>query len=244
MTQNNDFEALVIDGVEHDIKHLKDLNLVIDVAFENGDARPIKVHMRPTNHLFSREKMAADEHNKSTLITTGYWLKSYVHHVGNYQHVKGPPHILKEIRVFCHQKWADSFLFPSFVTLLSQKPEQITILANAGNDKTCLSGILEIDGREGEVYLVFFSFTKVSSKEVNMLIESAYCVDGETHSKAKRLINPSKGKEDVRPFITVLKNVMEGRKPLEGVKKSKRQHKMKKGAPKCKKPCRNRALAK
>lgn len=225
---NNDFDPLHVNGEVYCISHLKDLSIILNVTFENGDTRPITVHMRPTNHLFSREVTTDDEANQVALESLGYWLKSYVHHEGNYQQVKGPPLKLKESRIFCYEKWTDSFLFPEFVGLLNQQPTQITVLANAGDDKTCLSGILELSERPGMVYLVFFSFTKVNSKEVNMLVESAYCVCRLTNRKAKKLLEPNQHRDEARPFIIALKNVMEGRKPLENVNRNKRHHKLKK----------------
>jgi hypothetical protein len=226
LSRNNDFDPIFVDAVKHDIGHLKDLQLVFDVRFSNGDIRPITVHIRPTNHLFSREVKDEDYSIKAVLEANGYWLKSYVHNEGNYQSVKGSPATLKEHRIFCHEKWGDSFYFPQFVKLLGEKPAQTTVLANAGEEKTCLSGFWEISSRPDYVYLIFFTLTKINSKELNMLIESAYCVSKLTHGKARRLLESSP--DDAKPFIIVLQNIQEGRKPLEGQKKSKRSHKMKK----------------
>ncbi|EGR0546791.1 hypothetical protein Q5N41_16910 [Vibrio cholerae] len=226
MGSGNDFEPInTSDGV-YDIGHLKDLSVSLDVTFNNGDTRTIVIHMRPTNHLFSRAVEQSDFYNRQTLEREGYWLKSYVHHEGNYQQIKGEPRTLKENRIFCKVKWADSFFFPSFVELLSQKPSNTTVLANAGDSKTCLSGILEIADRPYDVYLVFFTLTKVNSKEVNMLITSAYCVNQSQNIKAQKLLNPKEG--DAKPFVVVLKNVMEGRKPLESLTQNKRRHKRRK----------------
>nr|MCG6364572.1 hypothetical protein [Vibrio fluvialis] len=94
------------------------------------------------------------------------------------------------------------------------------------DSKTCLSGILEIADRPYDVYLVFFTLTKVNSKEVNMLITSAYCVNQSQNIKAQKLLNPKEG--DAKTFVVVLKNVMEGRKPLESLTQNKRRHKRRK----------------
>ncbi|EGR0997157.1 hypothetical protein EHJ37_19730 [Vibrio parahaemolyticus] len=226
MAKNNDFDPLLVDGKEYSIEHLKDLSLALDVHFDNGDTRKITVNMRPTNHLFSRGYTDDDKQNFAALNKSGELLKSYVHHEGNYQKLKGEPPTLKEYRVFCKEKWGDSFLFPKFVDLITENPAQVTVLANAGDNKTCLSGILNIEDREGEVYLVFFSLTKVNSKEVNMFIESAYCVKSEENHKAKKLLSPSR--DDAKPFVIVLKNILEGRKPMEGRKVTGRAKKRKK----------------
>jgi hypothetical protein len=223
--KNNDFDALVIDGIERSISHLKNLSVLIDVQFSNGDTRTIRIHMRPTNHLFSREETAADKANRPALASQGYLLTSYVHCEGNFQQLKGTSPAIKEHRIFCEMKWADSFYFPQFVELIQTVPIHVTVLANPGDEKTCLSGILDLADKPDDVYLVFFTLTKTNSREVNMLIESAYCVNKATHHKAQKLLTNG---GDVKPFIVALKNVMEGRKPMEGLKQSNRAHKMKK----------------
>lgn len=197
--RGNDFDPISTDAEDFDIAHLKDLKIVLDVTFGNSETRPITVHMRPTNHLFSRAVEVADLNQEALLESKGYWLKSYVHYEGNYQQIKDTPPKLKENRIFCKTKWLDSFYFPSFVELLQEQPVNTTVLANKGDDKTCLSGILEIEDKPDEVYLAFFTLTKVNSKEVNMLIASAYCVSKQDHEKAKRLI--SSDREDKKPFI-------------------------------------------
>ena len=224
MTRNNDFNPMHVGGNTYGLEHLKDRFLVVDLDFDNGDTRTITVHMRPTNHLFSRSVTEQDKDNSAALKSSGHWLVSYVHHEGNYQSLKGEPPKLKECRVFCKEKWTDSFLFPKFIGLIADKPSHVTVLANAGDDKTCLSGILEIEERPDEVYLVFFNLSKINSKEANMLIESAYCVDSNANPKAKQLIK----REDAKPFVVALKNVMEGRKPFESKKQSSRGYKRRK----------------
>ena len=224
MTKNNDFDPLLINGNKYEIGHLKDLFLTTDIQFQNGDVRAITVHMRPTNHLFSRELTGEDRENLTLLDRSGYLLKSYVHHEGNYQQVKGGQPKLKEFRVFCEDKWNSSFLFPKFVSSIKEDPKKVTILANAGDDKTCLSGILEVIKEADMVYLVFFKLSKVNSKQVNMLINSAYSVIP-THDKAKKLLKPNR---DSKPFIVALKNIMEGRQPLENQKQNNRSHKRRK----------------
>jgi hypothetical protein len=226
LSNENDFDPIQVESETYDISHLKDMKLVFDIEFSNGDTRPITVHMRPTNHLFTREVKDEDYANRATFEALGYWLRSYVHNEGNYQSVKGEPLKLKEYRIFCHEKWLDSFFFPRFVKHLGEQPAKTTVLANAGDVKTCLSGILQLEEKVDDVYLVFFTLNKINSKEINMLIESAYSVPKNTHLKAQLLLAPKK--DDAKPFIVVLRNVQEGRLPLEGMKKNKRSYKLKK----------------
>lgn len=224
--RGNDFDPVSTEDGDFSIEHLKDHKLVLDVEFGNAETRSITVHMRPTNHLFSREVEPEDSKQRSPLEEKGYWLKSYVHYEGNYQQIKDTPPVLKENRIFCQEKWLDSFYFPSFVILLQEQPVNTTVLANRGDDKTCLSGILEIEDKPDKAYLVFFTLTKVNSKEINMLIASAYCVSKQEHEKAKRLISCQR--EDKKPFIIIIRNILEGRLPLESKKQNNRAHKMKK----------------
>lgn len=226
MTKNNDFEPLHINDIEYSIEHLKSIDINLCVEFSNGDTRDIAIHMRPTNHLFSRKVSSSDYQNRTDLEQSGHWLKSYIHHEGNYHQVIGNPLKIKEYRIFCKQKWGYSFLFPEFVKLIKTNPSHVTILANPGDQKTCLSGILEIENHPNLAYLVFFSLTKVNAKEANMLIESAYCVDSTIDKKAQKLLEQTRG--DTKPFIVALKNIMEGRKAFESLKRSSRNYKNKK----------------
>ena len=138
-------------------------------------------------------------------------------HMRHFQQLMGTSPAIKEHRIFCEMKWADSFYFPQFVELIQTVPIHVTVLANPGDEKTCLSGILDLADKPDDVYLVFFTLTKTNSREVNMLIESVYCVNKATHHKAQKLLTNG---GDVKPFIVALKNVMEGRKPMEGLKQS------------------------
>lgn len=211
----NKFDHLIIDDVEYKTDHLLDLSLVIDVIFENGDTRAITVHIRPTNHLISRKVTDIDFTMRADIEAQGRWLKSYVHYEGKYQMVI-PPQKIKEHRIFCENKWQDSFLFPDFIDLITKNPSLVTVLANSGDEKTCLSGILTIENQPDKAYLVFFKLTKVNSKEANMLIESAYCVDPQKDKKCQKLLSPRQ--HNAKTFILILKNVMEGRKPMESKK--------------------------
>lgn len=226
MTTYNNFNPVVVAGTSYPISHLCNLNIELSIEFSNGDERAINVHMRPTNHLYSRKAEAADYAQKSTLDNAGAWLRSYVHRSGNYQAVDTANLQLKEERVFCYQKWEQSTLFPEFVSYVTKHPSQLSVLANPGDDKTCLSALVTVPGELDKVYLVFFSLHKVNSKEVNMLIESAFLVLKEESEKAKKLLKPKEG--DSLPFIIIIKNVLEGRKAFETLKRSKKSYKRKK----------------
>ena len=222
---NNDFDPILVGGKTYDLDHLKNIFITVDIKFDNGDVRPITIMIRPTNHVFSREAQPDDYEVRTDLAADGFWLPSFVHNEGNFNSIKGDPPRIKEFRVFCPLKHEDSLLLPLFAERLNANISQTTVLANAGDDKTCLSGILTLEGRPNDVYLVFFGLFKVNGREVNMLIHSAYCVDRNTNIQAKKLDNPTR--ESVKPFAVVLKNVLEGRKPFEGKKNMKRSKKRK-----------------
>jgi hypothetical protein len=226
MTTYNNFNPVVVAGTSYPISHLCNLNIELSIEFSNGDERAINVHMRPTNHLYSRKAESEDYAQKNTLDSVGAWLRSYVHRLGNYQAVDTANLQLKEERVFCYQKWEQSKHFPLFVEHVSSSPSQVSVLANPGDDKTCLSALISLENEEDKVYLVFFHLHKVNSKEINMLIESAFLVLKEESKKAQKLIKP-KDKEGM-PFILIVKNVLEGRKPFENLKRSGSSYKRKK----------------
>lgn len=218
--KNNDFQPIKIGDDVYPIAHLKGLGFVLQLEFGNGDIREVSVFVRPTNHVFSRSKTADDEE----LRNSQHWLTSYTHETGNYQAV---PHNaqVKEHRIFCPKKWAESHNLPLFIEKLAAQPTRITVLANAGDDRTCLSGLVETDNTN--VYLVFFTLHRLTSKTANMLIESAFCVDRTAH-KAQLLINHKN--TTAKPFVIVLRNVLEGRKPMVSPKTSKRTKQMKQKA--------------
>ncbi len=216
--RNNDFADLKVDGLRHSISHLKNLRVKIDVIFDNGDTRTITVHMRPTNHLFTRSVTLADEQAKESLIAKGLWMTNYDHQDCDKQNNSKLK--VKEHRIFCPEKLKGSLNFPEFVTLLAQNPKKITVLANPGDIKTCLSGTLKAVTPNACAFLVFFTLHKVNSKEANMIIETAFCVNSLEHGKARKLFHAKKSGE-AKPFVMILKNVMEGRKPMENSKKRK-----------------------
>lgn len=208
----NTFDPIVVGGTVYDINHLAGLAVTVNILFNNGDTRLITIHMRPTNHLFSRETTDADYAARASLLSDGSWLTSYQHQPGRYDVVKQPITV-REHRIFCVNKWGDSHNFPDFVNMLQQNPAILTILANPGDDQTCLSGMLDIVGEEDTAFLVFFNLNKVNSKEINMLIESAFCVSKSSHAKAQKILNRANGQ--AKPFAIAIKNVVEGRKPFE-----------------------------
>lgn len=223
MAVNNDFHPIVTSNNRYALNHLKGLVVNFDVKFSNGDNRQIEVIIRPTNHLFSREVTDEDQSNKDALVSSGEWLVSFQHCETDFHRIKHTPPKIKEYRVFCEKKWKESHHLPDFINLLSERPNQITVLANQGDDKTCLSGILPLPENPELAFLVYFKLHKLNPKQASMLVETAFCVPI-SHRKVERLSK----RDEQKPFIVVLKNIIEGRKPMIGIRRSNKQHKLRK----------------
>ncbi|MEZ8383208.1 hypothetical protein AB6C98_05830 [Vibrio splendidus] len=228
------FTPLMVNGTKHDIIHLQNLLMKIDIECSNGDTRKVTVYTRPTNHLYTREVYDSDIPNLQALKANGELIRSYVHDSGNYQRVKVPLR-RKEDRVFCQIKYNDNKNFPTFVKEVEENPNTLSVLANSGDEATCLSGMLRLAGQPDIAYLVFFKLEKVSSKVVNMLIETGFCVDmndpvARSKNKVKRLMTPKKRiQDDRKPFVKILLNVLEGRKPFENKVQKQKKTQQKKG---------------
>jgi hypothetical protein len=208
--------------------------MLINVTLNNNEVRKVTVFVRPTNHLYTRKYDVVTDHpNRPALMSSGELIVSYQHQTHNFHEVKDT-YQWKEDRIFCATKFDDNKLLPTFVSETEKAPSKLTVLANAGDEQTCLSGLLEIDGRENEVYLVFFKLRKVKGNQVNMLIDTAYCVDmSNPNARSRDKVNKlkaSKGRYDTdkRPFIKLLLNVVEGRKPFESPTTKRKKVKLKK----------------
>lgn len=129
MTAQNGFNDLVFltgSGVKRlGLGHLENLSIEIeDFQLENGSTTSVTVHMRPTNHLYSR-RFDPSSDNEVELKKTGELLLRFEHDDGNYQAVKrGTPILSTEKRVFCDKKYAQSKLFPAFVESLKNAFQQ------------------------------------------------------------------------------------------------------------------------
>ena len=223
MATQNGFDDLVIKKNEkeraYSLAHLEGLSVAIqEFRFEDGRVGLVEVHVRPTNHVYSRKLEGTD--NYTAIEATGELLIKYEHHQDNPQQIKkdalGNPKIDSDKRVFCPDKYQYSKLLPSFVGLLEMTPNHVSVLPNKGDSRTCLSALFALPQEaypESHCYLVFFTLHKKSSCTMHMVIETAFVVD-EDHMKAKLLTN-SKHHEQRRPFIILLRNIFAGRNPFE-----------------------------
>lgn len=227
MTAQNGFNDLVflIDGEKKRLalSHLENLYIVIDdFQLDNGNKTKLTVHMRPTNHLYSRRFEPASD-DEALLTQTGELLLRYEHEEGNYQAVRhGAPVISTEKRVFCEKKYEQSMLFPAFVESLKQRLSSVCVLANSGDVRSCLSAlwVLPSPYAQEDFYIVIFKLTKCNGNEINMLIETAFVVDANDF-RVKRLTE-KRHRQDQKPFLVILRNVLGGRKPFDSPKKAKK----------------------
>ena len=226
MTAQNGFNDLVFltgSGVKRlGLGHLENLSIEIeDFQLENGSTTSVTVHMRPTNHLYSR-RFDPSSDNEVELKKTGELLLRFEHDDGNYQAVKrGTPILSTEKRVFCDKKYAQSKLFPAFVESLKKRLSTVCVLANSGDARSCLSAlwVLPSPYEQDDFYIVIFKLTKINGKEINMLIETAFVVDADDF-RVKKLTS-KQNKQDQKPYLVILRNVLAGRKPFDSPKKTK-----------------------
>lgn len=229
----NDIEIFT-DGQanRYSIKHLENICITIpDLKLHNNQIVSVSVYMRPTNHLYS-VRFDEEIHDEAALSSTGELLRRYNHVSGNYQALSStPPVISTEKRVFCSERYQQSFLFPLFVNFLEDKITGLCVLANNGDDRTCLSMLFRLPQEYGyevdDRYLVFFKLTKINGNEINMLIDTGFVVKDSDFRAEK--IESSKYRHGKKPFIVILKNILAGHKPFESPPLPKKKFRKKGG---------------
>lgn len=228
-TQNG-FNDVVFreDGVvkRYSLSHLDGLIIHFeDFELESKQIVPVSIHVRPTNHLYTRKfEPRIDSITSPRLITR------YDHYEGNFQAVKEPLIISTEKRIFCDEKYQANMRLPEFIQhVRANNPK--CILANRGDTRTCLSALIEAQQESSDqslYYLVMFRLHKVNSKNINMLIETAFMVNADDH-RAKRITNSQEA--DKKPFAILVRNVLANREPFEirkltaGLKKKRKMKK-------------------
>ena len=233
MTVQNGFNDIVLTKNDREerfsLKHLDNHFIVIsEFLLESNQTVDLKVYIRPTNHLYSRRPETGVD-NLTNLSATGELLLRYEHAEGNYQ-AANEGMISSEKRIFCPIKYAQSLMFPHFAQSLQQNPSQLCILPNPGDRRTCLSALVKLPEpwNDSDLYLVIFRLHKVNSREINMLIETAFVV--QTNDNRAERLTETKFKDDRKPFLVLLRNVLAGRLPFEGKAKkaAKKAYKRKK----------------
>lgn len=215
-------------GSEHsyDLSHLKDISF--NIAIESDSPKNVTINVLPTNHVYSIG--FKNTGNKSELTQSGYLLNSYKHcekDISKLDLRNGIPE-KKEIRVFDEERYNQSYYLPDFINSLIKDYKKKCILANSGDDKQCLSGLFSTPS-EDFAYLVIFKLKKVKALEINMIIETAYVEKIDSDHRLEKISSPKNRGEinKLRPFATLVINVLAGRNPFEGRPNDKRNRRKK-----------------
>ena len=195
---------------QYSLSHLESLSILFEeFELESKQVIPVSIHVRPTNHLYTRRfEPDSDSLASSRLITR------YDHYEGNFQAVKEPLKISTEKRIFCHEKYEASKRLPDFITHVKENNPKC-VLANKGDTRTCLSTLIAAQQENSDqslYYLVMFKLHKVNSKNINMLIETAFIVNADD-DRAKRIKHSQEA--DKKPFIILARNILANREPFE-----------------------------
>jgi hypothetical protein len=220
--------TLKIDGNSrtYTLEHLFDHVITIDgFKFEDNRVEPISIAVRPTNHVYSRAIEPTDDYHNIT--ESGSLIQKY-------QHLENNPHVSKldnlgqriissDVRVFCEDKYKSSLNLPLFVENLQSSSSQFCVMANKGDERTCLTGLFEFQygASDKHCYVVLFKLHRLTPRDLSMVIETAFLVD-EGDFRSKLL----KG-DDTKPFLVTVKNVFAKRSPFQGkaLLKSKKRYK-------------------
>jgi hypothetical protein len=221
---NNILEEVSIvkngNSYKYDLSHLKGLSITIEeLNLNNGQSVKVKINLHITNHVYSRKLESTD--SRPALNATGELLTRYKHEKGNTGKLvfeNGRPAI-HEYRTFDLIKYHQSKMMPFFIDYISKNITKKCILANGGDDSTSLSALFKMPGPYiiTKAYLVIFTLKKVKNNNVNMLVETAFIDDIETDHRLQKLSDPKTKLEQnrLRPFTSLIINVLSGRKPFE-----------------------------
>jgi hypothetical protein len=204
----------------YDLSHLKSLSIGIDnLNVDNGQSIKVQVNLNVTNHVYSRKLEETDSLN--AFNATGELLTRYKHEKGNTGKLifeNGKP-VVFEYRIFDLTKYHQSKILPLFVDYINKNITKKCMLANGGDDSTSLSALFEMPEPyiDTKAYLVIFTLKKVNGNNVNMLIETAYICDIEADHRLRKLSKPENRSDQnsLRPFTSLIINVLAGRKPFE-----------------------------
>jgi len=194
---------------QYSLSHLEDLSIHFEeFELESKQIVPVSIHVRPTNHLYTRKF-----ESNSDSITSPRLITRYEHHDGNFQAVKEPPTISTEKRIFCDEKYEANKRLPDFIKHV-QENNLKCMLANRGDTRTCLSALIEAQQENNDqnlYYLVMFKLHRVDSKTINMMVETAFIVNADDH-RAKRIKNGPEA--DKKPFKILVRNILAKREPF------------------------------
>lgn len=221
---------IVEDGREasYSLEHLWDLVVTIpNFHFEDGRTDTVEVFVRPTNHVYSRA--LKPEEDRNILRQTGRLIIRYEHHEDAPNKIKkgddGNPVVSSDVRAFCEEKYQSSLNIPDFVDVLEAGPAKLCVLANRDDDRSCLTALFEFEHgpQEKACFVVIFKLHKLSARQLSMVIETAFMIDGDDF-RVNLLNSRDKGK----PFFVIANNVFANRKPFDGKAKKRAKKSYKK----------------
>ncbi|MCG7550887.1 hypothetical protein [Pseudoalteromonas sp. Of7M-16] len=239
-TPNNSPAKIIITGGpnkgEYCIQHIYNHQIVLNnFEFDHGATGVVTVYVRPTNHVYSRALEVKD--CEISLRKTGELLLKYEHEENDPSKLKlknGKPVISSDKRVFEINKYSSSHNIDGFIHHLQNFPNETVILANQGDDKQCLSALINFKHGSKDnyaAYIAIFKLHKLPKNSLSMVIETAFLVS-ETDFRYENFIDSDNDKS--KPLYVVLRNVLARRKPFEG-KAKKNSKKSFKRAKKAKK---------
>ncbi|MFT4928633.1 MAG: hypothetical protein ACI8WB_004753, partial [Phenylobacterium sp.] len=218
-----------MDFKHYDLMHIRDLNIIIpDFIAENGQTIEVLINVYVTNHVYTRKPASTDKANMAILEFKGRVLKRYKHldkEPSKLHLINGQPQLLEQ-RIFDETKYQQSLLLPSFIDFLEANLALKNILANSGNDKTCLTALFNLPHEDDKAYMVLFHLDKLNGSTVNMLIETGYIESIKADHRLQKIINNDRTR--LKPFVVLVKNILAGRKPFEGPAIQKRKRSAKK----------------
>lgn len=218
----------------HPLDHLFGLDIEIkEFQYESGIVGNVRLVIKPTNHLYSREKLDSD--NVAQLKATGELITRYDHYPNDPDSIKldanGNSKISSELRVFCEKKYEQSFILNIFLQRLTENFHSICVLPHSEDPTKILTTFAELPEKyttkygEG-VYIVIFKLHKKLADRINMVVETAFIAP--TTDWRSKLFQKNSGK--LKPLIVLMKNIFSGRNPFEGkaLKQAKKAYKKKK----------------
>ena len=190
------------------LSHLRGLRVTIkDLKRDDLSKVDVNIEVHPSNHLYSRKK--EDEDNLDDLNRRGAVFYRPISQASS----------KKETRIFCKEKYMASQFLKPLIMQLNKSPEKKCILANKYDKESCFSAVFDIKGNPNEAYLIIFKLKKVNSKKLIMSIDTGF-LSNVNNRHPLRVLKGNKSKE-LLPFSIIVRNVLQGRRPFDGIRRSK-----------------------
>lgn len=120
-SNNMDTITINVAGEQQDycLMHIYNLQITIpNFAFEDGRIDTVTIHVRPTNHVYSRA-LEKQKDDMDKLKKSGHLLLKYEHIPSDPTQETPNKTLSSDIRVFCPEKYQASLLLTDFVQALN-----------------------------------------------------------------------------------------------------------------------------